>query len=212
MYDESLFLMRGIIVGRHSKMIETLKTDLKNLSSDNFLNKYLFDRIPHIFQSDRNAFVHWKAKLGQMLEIDPAAILFVGTACIGYSLNPQKNLRQFGAESDVDIAIVSNYHFLIAWRYLRANYRTNSTLPEFQKIAWREHQTNYIYWGTIATDKLLGIFPFGPLWRKAISEMQKEATTVGRTINLRIYNDFDSLRSYQRLGVETIKNELLERG
>ena len=46
---------------------------------------------------------------------------FVGSAAIGCSLNPVKNFKPFDSASDVDVAVISNYHFTVAWRYLRTN-------------------------------------------------------------------------------------------
>jgi len=74
--------------------------------------------------------------------------------------------------------------------------------------AWDEHVRKYIYWGTIATDKLLGILPFGLDWIKSTSVMGQEDPTKGRDVNLRIYADYEALRSYQMISVKNVRETL----
>lgn len=83
-------------------------------------------------------------------------------------------------------------------RRLRVDART--------RIAWDEHVNRYIYWGTLATDRLLGVLPFGLQWLNATSDMAQVAPTIGRSVNLRIYTDYDSLRAYQVQGVRNLRD------
>jgi len=78
--------------------------------------------------------------------------------------------------------------------------------------ARNEHSTRFIYWGTIATDRLLGVLPFGSLWLPALSKMSRIAPTVGKNINLRIYADYDSLRTYQIRSVQQAREDVLTEG
>ena len=43
-----------------------------------------------------------------------------------------------------------------------------------------------------------------------VSALQKVDPTRGRTINFRVYNDFDSLRSYQRFSIDRLRVSLLD--
>ena len=73
----------------------------------------------------------------------------------------------------------------------------------------KHHQDHYIYWGTIATDKLLSCMPFGREWLVALSAMSGRNPTYGRDINVRLYRDFASLRSYQLLGFKRAREQLI---
>ncbi|MBX3308124.1 MAG: hypothetical protein KF751_18920 [Nitrospira sp.] len=188
--------------------METL-SHLREMNSSEFVSEYLFDRISHIFGHDRALYVQWKCKLGGLVEVDPACLKVVGSAGLGMSLNPSKGFRVFDEKSDVDVAVVSHYHFTASWRFLRANGHLRTHVDEKTRIAWDEHVRRYVYWGTIATDRLLGILPFGKQWLQAINEMNRLAPTLGRDINLRIYADYEALRAYQVHSTTRAREEVL---
>ena len=179
---------------------------LRNESPVAFVENYLFDRIPAVFAGDRALFIAWKRVLAQKIEVDPACITIVGSAATGSSLNPSKNFKSFDETSDIDVAVVSPYHFSVGWRYLRMNGLRRLRVDKKTRNAWDQHVNLYIYWGTLATDKLLGVLPFGLQWINATSHMAQIAPTLGRAINLRIYTDYDSLRAYQVQGVRNLRD------
>lgn len=185
---------------------ETLIQSLKAETPAEFVDIHLFDRIPAIFNEDRPSFIRWKRILGEKLQVDPACITIVGSAATGASLNPHKNLKLFDENSDIDVAIISPYHFTEGWRYLRMNRARRLRVDKRTQIAWDEHVTRYIYWGTIATDRLLGVLPFGITWLRAITDVAQIPPTLGRSINLRVYLDYESLRSYQIQSIRTLRD------
>jgi hypothetical protein len=188
---------------------EALIQSLRSSTPAAFVEDHLFDRIPAIFVNDRALFVNWKRALAEKIEVDPACITIVGSAATGASLNPSKNFKPFDSGSDVDVAIVSPYHFSVGWRYLRMNGTRRLRVDARTRIAWDEHVSRYIYWGTIATDRLLGVLPFGLQWLHAISDVAQLQPTLGRSVNLRIYADYDSLRAYHVQGVRTLRDSHL---
>jgi hypothetical protein len=169
---------------------------------------HLMDRIPFVFNNDWELYRTWKRKLAKLIEVDPLNITIIGSGGIGFSLNPHKDFRPFSDKSDIDVAVVSEYHFAIAWRALRA-----LKLPDVRTFkdreAVKEHRTNYIYWGVIATDKVLHYLPFVRPWTEAVASMTGERPTEEREIKIRLYRDYDALRSYHMNGLETLKATLL---
>jgi predicted nucleotidyltransferase len=79
----------------------------------------VLDRVPFVFNDDRITFIQWKEELAERLGIDPKAMVLTGSASCGFSLNPYKNYREYNDQSDIDIALVSELHFDIAWKTLR---------------------------------------------------------------------------------------------
>lgn len=184
--------------------------DLRNLTPDTFASKRIFEAVPFVFDGDLDLYVAWKGHLGSRLEVDPRAVAITGSAGVGLSLNPAKSLASFRRESDVDIAVVSAHHFDIAWRHLRfLPVGPRLRLRPRQKSAVRDHRSRLIYWGTIATDRILEILPFAAQWLSALSEMAGMDPTAGREINARIYRDFDSLRAYQLRSVHNAREDLM---
>lgn len=188
---------------------EVVIESLRNDTPTAFVENYFFDRIPAIFGGDRDRFVAWKRTLAEKIEVDPACITFVGSAAAGASLNPSKNFKPFDEASDVDVAVISPHHFAVGWRYLRMNSVRRLRVDTRTRIAWDEHVRRYIYWGTIATDRLLGVLPFGLQWLNATSHMAQLSPTLGRSVNLRIYADYDSLRAYQLQSVKALRDSLI---
>lgn len=85
-------------------------------------------------------------------------------------------------------------------------------LPQIAKQSIKNHVQRYIYGGTIATDTILPYLPFGKSWGVALEEMSKINPTQGRTINARIYKDFESLRNYHVTNIENLRTKELEKG
>lgn len=181
-------------------LIEEFKNDYNAHNSDFVVSKWIMEKIPHIFASDYTTFIKTKITLGKMLGVDSCAIVFVGSSSTGFSLNPSKNFKMYDDKSDIDIAIISNYHFNIAWHCIR-NIDKNTQMP-MVKAAIDDHRMRLVFWGTIATDKLLGILPFGKTWAAAIDELKKNPIFEDRRINFRLYQDYDSLRAYHRYNIE----------
>ena len=188
---------------------EAFITLLQGETPTRFIEDQFFDRVPHIFQADRVVFADWKRALGERLDVDPACLTLVGSSATGFSLNPNKNFKAFDNSSDVDVAVISGHHFTVGWRYLRMNGSRRMRVDARTRNSWNEHVTKYIYWGTLATDRLLGVLPFGREWLQASSHMAGLAPTQGRDVNLRIYSDYDALRAYQTQGARALREALL---
>ncbi len=174
------------------------------------ISKWMFECTPFVFNTIED-WLLWKEKLSTLLKVDSRAITITGSACVGFSLNPEKNFRDFTDQSDIDVAIISSHYFDISWHYLRNIGPERFKLNQIQKNSLHDHVNRLIYWGTIATDKILEILPFGKPWIESLAEMADVEPTVGRDINLRIYKDFDSLRAYHSNNLNNIKNNVLLR-
>lgn len=186
--------------------------DLTSNPSDLVASIWIINRTPKIFNEDIKKYAQWRHSLAKNLGVDASAVLITGSAAFGVSLNPYKNYRFFDNSSDIDVAVISDYHFTEAWRTLRNIGPKRHTLPPRLKQSIKDHVERYIYWGTIATDKLLPIFSFGSQWKTALDEAAKTDPTQGRTINIRIYRDLDSLRAYHVNNLEHLKMEELSKG
>jgi len=173
---------------------------------------WIIDRIPLIFNQDIKAYANWRRVLARGLGVDASALLITGSAAFGISLNPNKNYKFFDDRSDIDVAVVSDYHFMEGWRTLRNIGADLHRMPPRVKQSIEDHVKRYIYWGTIATDKLLHLLPYGTQWNKTLSEASQLEPTIGRTINVRVYKDLDSLRAYHVNNLNNLKTEEITRG
>jgi hypothetical protein len=190
-------------------MSEIFKDDLVTAEISFITSKWITERVPHIFSNDLENYIRWKEQLSSKIGVDSKSIVITGSASVGFSLNPDKNLRTFSDASDIDIAIVSQYYFDISWHFLRNLGTKMYSYSPKEKNAIEDHRKRLIYWGTIATDKIIQILPFGLQWVIALDEMANIEPTKGRQINARIYKDFEALRAYYLNNLKTIKDKLI---
>jgi hypothetical protein len=174
-----------------------------------FLEEHMYDCVPFVFSGNRTAYITWKRVLAGKLDVDPACLLIVGSAAVGRSLSPTKNLKEFDASSDIDVAVISAYHFTLGWRYLRSNPARRLSLDPRTRNAWNDHEKTYIYSGTIATDRLLGIMPFAHPWAEAKKVMKTVPPSMSRDVNFRIYTDFEALRAYQIRSLTSLQEKVI---
>ena len=172
-------------------------------------SKWVLERIPFIFNNDLESYINWKERLSTLIGVDSKAIVLIGSSSIGYSLNPTKIFSAFHDQSDIDVAIISGHYFDVAWHYLRNIGIKYHRLSAKEKFAIDDHRQRLIYFGTIATDKIVQLLPFGKEWVNAMNEMMKIPPTIERLINFRIYKDFEALKSYQIIGINKAKDYLL---
>lgn len=187
-------------------------SDLVSHPTDLLASVWILDRIPHIFNGDIRAYAVWRHMLAKGLGVDASALLITGSASFGVSLNPNKNFRFFNEKSDIDVAVISDYHFTEGWRALRNIGPRLHSFPPAVKQSVQDHVQRYIYWGTIATDKLLHLFPYNKPWQTALENISKVHPTIGRDVKVRVYRDLDSLRAYQVNNLTQLKNDQLAKG
>lgn len=188
--------------------VEALHAALIEKEPKDFVSHYIFEPVPFAFNDDLDLWILWKTALATLIDVDPQDIVLTGSGAVGFSLNPHKNFKQFGPTSDIDCGVISPYYFEVAWRYLRQLRPSWLSLPAETQRAIRMHQRRHVFAGTIATDSILALLPFGRLWQTALDQMATMAPTQGRDVKMRIYRDFDSLRHYQASGIERIRNGL----
>lgn len=186
------------------------KADLLTKRPTLVASLWVMEGVPYIFGDDKEAYANWRELISDGIGVDSSEIQIIGSAATGISLNPHKNYRAFCSTSDVDIAIISEHFFNVSWRFLRGLGPRLHSFPPSAKQSVHNHVSKYIYWGTIATDRLLGYLPFGHGWLEVFEEAAKKPPVDGRPISARIYKDFDSLRSYHVRNLKFLRDSELQ--
>lgn len=171
--------------------------DLNGIKLEKVVSKWLTECVPHLFLKNLSSYIDWKHILAEGIDVDPRAISLVGSAATGFSLNPHKNFKAFHKDSDVDIAVISDIHFELAWYWMRNLGPERHQFTQVVKTALEDHRSRLVYFGTIATDKILQYLPFGKKWVIASNKIAGQSPINGRNVNIRLYRDFFALRSYQ---------------
>ena len=190
------------------KEFETIKECMISEPVSTFITKWILESTPYVFKDKETEYIRWREFIADKLKIDPCNIYITGSAALGFSLNPTNSLRKFSARSDIDVSIVSSHFFDVAGYDLLHEKRSNLT-PKMQN-ALDDHRNRLIYWGTIATDKILPLLSFGAGWDKIIQESRIYDFLENRDINFRIYKDTSAIRNYLIGSVNSCKNYLLE--
>ena len=161
--------------------------------------------------SSGNLFGEFVHESADAFEVDPNGIFCVGSGAVGLSLSPNKirtnQLKRFDKDSDIDLAIISSFHFEQSWRDLRiAGHKAYGSIPSKNLLARLDHQRARMFDGAIVANRLLSRLSFGPSWLAAHKRLQLDWTDrIGLSgkggINLWIYRDYWSVRSYVADGI-----------
>lgn len=166
---------------------------------------------PFAFQTpEGNIFREFVHEAAQAFDVDPNGIYCIGSGAIGISMNPKNiemgRLKRYGSGSDLDIAVISQFHFDQAWRDLRVlshkayTPATSSTLR--RKL---DHQQSRLFDGAIVANKLMSNLTFGTTWSLQLRRLQfewQERLDSSGGINMWIYRDYWSVRSYVAEGIQ----------
>lgn len=182
---------------------------MRDLDADQFTSHLVIDRVPWLW-SERRDYVDWKTALAEGLSVDPYSLLVVGSAATGVTLNPNKGVfREFSAASDVDVAVVSYYHFEVAWKTLRELGSRGSIPTRAERRGRKQHRGSLVFDGTIATDWFIEFLPFRDEWREAFRSAEGELPEPGHEVKARIYRDLDALREYQVRNIRRLREQVL---
>lgn len=198
-------------------MVETLKARIQRFKEElvaatdlvEFTSTWLFDPTPLVFQDRSGELSRWRHMLSRRLNVDPHCLMVIGSAAIGFSLNPDKNYSPFSTQSDVDCAVISNMHFEQAWHWLRMALNNDTQFKPMERNAIQDHKHRLVFYATIATDRILARLPFGGTWLSAVRDRTAKDPVGNREINLRLYRDLSALRAYQINGMRDLRESLL---
>jgi len=182
----------------------------------------IFRGVPYVFREAPQSFDALKNHLNSELGIKHANIQVVGSAGIGFSLNPHNFPRKFSDESDIDVLLVDERLFDDVWKILlnwHYPIRFAKSTPEKR---WFQRPRNAVFEGWIELDRIQyeGItFPktLEPLrdisarWFntfKSLSTLEKHPELTRRNVNGRLFRTWDHAALYYEEGLRIIKTEI----
>ncbi len=155
-----------------------------------------------------NKYDSFKSDVARLLNVHKNNVHIFGSGKLGFSLNPEKNLRDFNNESDIDIAIVSDtYYKLFRDAYFagfyngRFNYRVHKMVTSsiFRRFivfeGFTEKNEEYIKW-----IEKTGSF-------KSTIQIEYE---IENEINYRIFKSWDAVKCYYEKSIKECKEKINE--
>ncbi|MGP8299435.1 hypothetical protein ACTPOK_16240 [Streptomyces inhibens] len=174
---------------------------------DYFVTARLFDGTPAVWPHELK-YIKWRHLVATELGVDPMAVQLVGSARLGYSLNPKKNFRKFHGGSDLDIAVVSPEMFDKAWGELR------EIIEDELFSGNKNYLRKLVFEECIALDIVLPRLSFGEQWSRSRDLFIQDLGETFRNceVNYRLYRNHRSLRSYQMKSVNIARDRAIEEG
>jgi hypothetical protein len=192
---------------------------LRSEPLDNMVQRYLFEGIPYVFRDRPQEADNLIGQLCTALPLQRHNVCIVGSARTGFSLSPDGYPRRFTADSDIDVLVVDEELFDMAWlALLRWNYAHGTRyLPSAQHQRSRARED--LYWGWFRPDRMRyqGIsFPqvlqpvrdFSVTWFDAFQGLSRNTTFAGRTVSGRLYRSWRHAELYHTAGLEKLRNVL----
>ena len=199
-----------------SHRIETFREDLTNLENYELLLKYIYSsKIWYFYDylgctegECMNMIDSLHLSVSDSFGVSFKNVIVVGSAKIGFSLNPNNPLRSFDSDndkpSDLDVAIVSSDYFRRCWDMLRSNtsirYRHN-----YNKVS-RSVYNGYVPFAALQEVKEIRK-DFNDSKRRANIRLQKEIG-IRHSVNFRVYRSWRDLEDYHVVGIEQIKRKV----
>ncbi len=180
----------------------------------------IFAGLPYVFRDRPDSLDVLKQHLCQEIGLSQENVIVVGSAKIGFSLNPDNFPRQFSNDSDIDVLAVDERLFDEVWTtLLKWNYPRR--LVKLAKVdsEWVWSRRKDIYWGWFVPDQIRfeGIsFPdaLSPVrdlstkWFNAfrgLSRFIEHPELASREVSGRLYRTWDHALLYHEEGLRLLK-------
>ncbi len=188
-------LMAMLAERRHKEVVET----------------HLLAGVPYVFRNRAKGYETFVATLAGQFQTPEADVGVVGSARIGFSINPDKFPAPFRPASDIDTIIVNAAKFDKAWAELVSVGRRRFLMGRKVQIAYQEHRENNVFFGFIVPDNLPGIVSLSPIWFEGLQLVGRQVKEIaGRTINGRLYRTWDHVKAHQHYSLESIEAKFVK--
>ncbi|MFN2413626.1 MAG: hypothetical protein ABR603_00640 [Pyrinomonadaceae bacterium] len=131
--------------------VNEFKDLLKNIPVPQIVEEYIFAGAPYAFRRNPTLMNVIIRHLTSRLPITAENIAVVGSAKLGFSLNPDGYFNPFSDESDIDVVVVNETLFdeiwsiLLKWHYPRRY----TGLENILNSKWAGSRQKDIYWGWV---------------------------------------------------------------
>ncbi|MDA8240808.1 MAG: hypothetical protein M0Z67_10615 [Nitrospiraceae bacterium] len=201
--------------------VKEFETVILNTSPDLIVEEYIFQGKPYVFRKQMKAFNILTKHLVEKLGIVEKNIIIVGSAKMGFSLNPENFPRQFSDASDIDVVIISDKLFDIIWMtLLKWNYpRRLAHLGQVERD-WQQYRRKEIFYGWLMPNEIRyeGLaFPevLKPLrdlsakWFNTFQSLSLYPEFAARIVMGRLYRSREHALRYHAEGLRQIYNKIV---
>ena len=202
--------------------VEEFKTLLRQGAVERIVEEHIFGGDVYIAKKHPRVLDTLRRHLCPLFGLDEQNVIIVGSAKIGFSLDPNSFPRRFTNSRDIDVLVVSETLFdtywqtMLEWHYPRRLER----LPQYD-FHWVTSRQRELFWGWFHPDEIRyeGLtFPevLKPLrdlktkWFSSFKSLSRYDEFFGKDVNGRLYRTWRHALFYQASGLQQIRARLAQ--
>lgn len=202
--------------------VEEFKELLRRETAETIAEDHVFGGDIYIAREHPRALNTLRRHLCPRFRLEEQNVIIIGSAKIGFSLDPDSFPRRFTKNRDIDVLVVSETLFDTFWQtMLKWHYpRRMERLPQ-SDWDWVMGRRRDLYWGWFHPDKIgyEGLtFPdvLKPLrdlktkWFNSFQTLSLYEEFSGRDVNGRLYRTWEHALLYQAGGLRQIQTRLAQ--
>ncbi|QDT48753.1 hypothetical protein Pan258_27980 [Symmachiella dynata] len=179
-----------------ARRIQSFKSDLAILNAVDMARRHVvFGECAAI---DAEEYFRLRTLVAGKFEVHPNDVLIVGSGKLGFSIAPSKRYQPFGDSSDLDVVIISERFFDLAWTDVHRYFSHGGYWEQSDKFR------DYLFSGWFRPDKLPPDqkFPFGKEWWEFFNEISASREFSTSRIRGAIYKNWYFLEAYQQKAID----------
>jgi hypothetical protein len=181
---------------------------IENSKPEALAREFFYSENLRIFKKSED-YIQFRESIGKVItDIDFAAI--VGSANWRFSLNPEKNFREFGSHSDVDVAIVSQKRFHSLWEQMRENHRRFYYALSFEDKGRLRRNSENVYAGFISPLWIVRWEPKERYHQKKLLDTLSDATVGFLPVKILYFKNPDEAIDYYSRGFVSARRSIRE--
>jgi hypothetical protein len=202
--------------------IEEFKTLLQRETAEKIAQEYIFGGDVFIAETYPRVLNTLRRHLCPRIGLEEQDVIIVGSAKIGFSLDPESFPRRYSAKRDIDVLVVSEalfdryWHTMLRWHYPRRLERLpksdwNWVMNRRENLYWGWFHPDEIgYEGLLFPDTLKPLRDLKTLWFNSFKSLSMYEEFMGRDVNGRLYRTWEHALLYQSSGLRQIQARLAE--
>lgn len=192
--------------------IDSFKNDLGSKTPEDIYNKYLIGGDVWYFRNKFGAswyeqYDAFKLFISDKLEVHYNDIALAGSGKLGFSINPEKNFKNFDDKSDLDIIIISRKYFYMFWdAYIEDSYAEIKT-DKFGKVCFSIFRRYMNLEGFTPNNQTYAD------WLKKTDSFVKDLQLefeISHDVHYRIFESWDSAKLYYMNSIKRAKEKIIE--
>jgi predicted nucleotidyltransferase len=173
------------------------------LSDQAIVRQYITDGAPFVFHDENAKYFRLRQLIANFFSTHPHSVFMIGSAKLGFSINPKHLWSPFTKDSDIDMVIVSSALFDEFWKDLYY-FNIDLTVRSEDEVKQYHKFLKYFFRGWLRPD----LFPFSYTKKDYWYEFFKKISYRefgDYKIRGAVFRDFDFYEKYHEKNISTIR-------